>query len=1362
MTTDQPSPTKKRLSLEKFAVPLLLLVLLLAAMLRFTGLNWDDSTHLHPDERFLTIVTTKLHSDSFRDYLTTSESTLNPYNAGEGFFVYGNFPMTATRLAAEAAHAFCYRGGDGNIRAEQCPYDFSGYDGVHLLGRFLSGLVDIIAVAFLFFIGRRLYGWQAGLLAATLLATAVMPIQQSHFYTMDTWAAALTTITIYAAVRTAALGDDVVKKRWHWWILFGIAFGLTVASRINLAPLALIINVSAIIWLNKRGHSWNSLLNSGRGSSDLMHVIIGIMLAAILSIVVFRVANPYAFADKQIALNGYVSLHGEEPSAVNLWLRSIVGFNPQWTGNMAEIQRLQSPDAAFPPATQWASRAPILFPLTNMILYGMGIVAGVMAWIGFFWAGWRLLKLRPDWTAHAIPVIWSGTYFLFMATRWVKSIRYFLPIYPTLLLLAGWALITICRRAVRSKSKAKQIAAAGLTAVTILSSFLWANAFTEIYRQPMTRNAASTWMYENIPTAATILYEVDGQERQLQLPLKQFAWSDGALPLTTAFALPEDGTVTAVWINNLTDPLYIAGAPASNAQLSVYLGALGDDGAMVNLQLDDQKQDVLIDIPDKQLRADEFAQLIVEHAGGTAVSATTSLLANEHWDDLLPTNIDGHSAYGMYYTEVNGGQRPVTHPDSPEKRIEVIQWLDEADYINLSSQRAIWSLPRIPATYPMMIRYYEALFSGELGFELAHESHGDIHIGPLYISDTGGEIGWGKLPSIGWPPPGDLAAEEAFSVYDHPPVWIFRKTDAYSHENTAAILNAVDLTQVRFMTPGEASKAPDEPLTMMLTTDEATTQQAGGTFADLFNPDGMMAKQPWLAAVAWWLAVILLGWLAFPITFTALNGLPDKGYALSRILSLLLVSYFGWLMASLKWLPNTRATLLLGVLLVGLVSMLLFVRRRTEMTAFLRGNGSFPNGRYFLLIELLGIGLFLLFIFIRLGNPDVWDIIWGGEKPMDLSYFTAVMKSTSFPPYDPWYAGGTLNYYYYGFVYVGAMAKLLAIPPAIAYNLGLAMLFSFVGLGAFSAAHNLAAWRRGLMQKTAVFAGLIALSLAILLGNLGEPSVLMGAWYKTGDPALETKLPIGGTLARTLDGIIKIADGQPAPIYPGDYFFSASRAINAEPGEVAPITEFPFFTFLYGDLHAHMISMPLQLLALGWAIGLALGAGARRSRGAGALLITFLVGGLAIGSLRAINTWDFPTYLIIGALAVLFWAWRGAGGQGSRGNRANNSPPLPRSSSPLLFIGGTAVLWSVAFLSFYPFAANYSTGYSSLSAWEGSYTHASRYLIMWGLFLFLILPHLAREFRDWSNSLTPKRLRQSESIGWLAIAGLIFLVSEKP
>ena len=166
--------------------------------------------------------------------------------------------------------------------------------------------------------------------------------------------------------------------------------------------------------------------------------------------------------------------------------------------------------------------------------------------------------------------------------------------------------------------------------------------------------------------------------------------------------------------------------------------------------------------------------------GNGTVNAGTSLLMNEHWDDSLPVSVNGRSGYGAYYEAVGGEPLPVTWPDTVEKRQDVTTWLEESDYIVLSSQRALWSLPRIPLTYPLMIKFYESLFNGDLGFDLVYQNQVDYQIGPLHISDVGGTARWGAQPDVGWPPPGALAVEEAFSVYDHPPVWIFAKNDNYS------------------------------------------------------------------------------------------------------------------------------------------------------------------------------------------------------------------------------------------------------------------------------------------------------------------------------------------------------------------------------------------------------------------------------------------------------------------------------------------------------------------------------------------------------------------------------------------------------
>jgi uncharacterized membrane protein len=235
----------------------------------------------------------------------------------------------------------------------------------------------------------------------------------------------------------------------------------------------------------------------------------------------------------------------------------------------------------------------------------------------------------------------------------------------------------------------------------------------------------------------------------------------------------------------------------------------------------------------------------------------------------------------------------------------------------------------------------------------------------------------------------------------------------------------------------------------MLPADKLAQQRAGGTWSELFDYNSALNSNPWLGLLVWYLFILILGLAVYPLVRIAMPGLADRGYPLSRALGLALFGWLAWMGGSIG-IPYTRPTIAIVFGLILLMGAGLGYYQRHELREEWK-----TKRKYFLLVE----GIFLLFffidLFIRIGNPDLWHVSKGGERPMDFSYFNAVIKSTSFPPYDPWFAGGYINYYYYGFVLVGTPVKLLGIVPSIAYNFILPTLFAIVGISAFSIGWNL-------------------------------------------------------------------------------------------------------------------------------------------------------------------------------------------------------------------------------------------------------------------------------------------------------------------
>jgi len=337
----------------------------------------------------------------------------------------------------------------------------------------------------------------------------------------------------------------------------------------------------------------------------------------------------------------------------------------------------------------------------------------------------------------------------------------------------------------------------------------------------------------------------------------------------------------------------------------------------------------------------------------------------------------------------------------------------------------------------------------------------------------------------------------------------------------------------------------------------------------------------------------VLGLAGLPLAALVLGRLPGGGLGFAKPLALLLAAWLAWIAGS-AGVPNglgLAAGAVAAVAVLGLVAWRAGGPRAEPEADPLRRP-----------LLLWAEGIFLVFFLggalLNAFSPDVW----GTEKPMDMALLNATIQSDSFPPHDPWLAGEDLNYYYVGHLAAGLLVRLTDVEPSAGYNLALAAIFALSATAAFSLTAAAAPRRR-------VGAGLAAVALMLLLGNVR-----------------------GG-----LDAL-----GHDGPLVRFDWF---------APSRVIPdtITEFPAFSFLLGDLHAHVLAIPFTLLAVAFALQVAL-AGPLVARSGRAVAEVAAVA-VCIGTLYAINSWSWPVAAVVLVLAMALWL-RDPAVAAARGHRA--------------------------------------------------------------------------------------------------------------
>ncbi len=1342
---------------------LLILVILIGAYLRAVGMDWDQGQHLHPDERFLTMVESAIQPRLCLDrstpielcppekkgwigpkeYFDTAVSTLNPHNRGYGFYVYGTLPIFIVRYVAEWLNQ-------------------SSYDQVYLIGRQLSALADLGTILILYLIAARLYGRKTALLATAFSALAVLQIQQAHFFTVDTFANFFLYVAILFAVEILlndapaphlsagwslarfdfkALSGVISDKDLRLSLFFGLFLGMAAASKINTVTMAILL--PAAFLLRALRQAWQAYPDERESRTrhiedQVTRILPYLILGGLTFFLAFRIFQPYAFSGP--------GFFGLKP-------------NPQWIQNLTALRAQSTGDVDFPPALQWARRSH-LFSFKNLTIWGLGLPLGMTAWLGVLLMGWRIL--RGEWQKHALLWGWTLAYFLWQSLAWNPTMRYQLPIYPLLAMMAAWGLFELnsgrkFSKAAKSENaepathqiwQPRTILVSTAAVIVLTLTALWAFAFTRIYTREHTRVQATRWIYQNVPGPINLRIQMaDGGLYQQPLPFPYGASIQAGTPFDTAFTARQDGRLQQIFFPNLagsfgTLSLSLYSQPGAPPEAILATATLTAD---FTPQADPRGEAFTLSLDRPvNLRNGATYYLRFETTVPAIAPSGASPVNESSWDDGLPLRMDGYDGFGGLY---NGGLNfEMYFDDNADKLARFESNLNQGDYIFISSNRQWATTVRLPERYPLTTAYYRALigcpaekdiiwcynvakpgsFQGQLGYDLVQVFESFPTLGNLRINDQ--------------------FAEEAFTVYDHPKVLIFQKRADYDPARVHAILGAVDLSRAIHLTPRQAASYPHG---LTLPPERLAQQQAGGTWAELFNTRAIHNRYPVLGLLLWYVFIFILGLFTYPLVRLAFPGLADKGYPISRAMGLVLLAWLAWMSGSIG-LGYTRGVIAacLGVVVTGGTIAIWF--QRSALSAEWKS-----RRREFLLSEAVFLAFFAFDLLIRLGNPDLWHPAKGGERPMDFSYFNAILKSTSFPPYDPWYAGGYINYYYYGFVLVATPLKLLGIVPSVAYNFILPTLFAVVAMGAFSLGWNLLAngqdqpeTARPSILRDRITGGLAAALGMVVLGNLGTVRMIYQGFQRMAVPdALSQNVSIFTRLGWAMQGLIKTMEGAILPYGRGDWYWFPSRVIPA-PGDVEPITEFPFFTFLYSDLHAHMLAMPLALLVLAWALSVVLARG--RWTGAAAAGLGFFFGGLTIGALYPANLSDIYTYLPIGLAALGYTFWRYSEGL--------NVPGLSRGQRRLLLIAfGWGALVLLSFYLYQPYRYWYAQAYSQIDVWIGSRTPIWSYLTHWGLFLFVIVSWLVWETRQWMAVTPVSALKKIQWDAAFGLAGILLL-----
>ncbi len=463
--------------------------------------------------------------------------------------------------------------------------------------------------------------------------------------------------------------------------------------------------------------------------------------------------------------------------------------------------------------------------------------------------------------------------------------------------------------------------------------------------------------------------------------------------------------------------------------------------------------------------------------------------------------------------------------------------------------------------------------------------------------------------------------------------------------------------------------------------------------------------------VLWLIAAYVIALAAFPLCYFLLPYLRDRGASIAMPFGILTVGYASWILSVLRIVPSTQVTIILLLIVMAGVSAWIVQRNWREMVEFV-----VREWMTLALGQIIFLGVFAVWIVYRFHDPSVNHT----EQPMDFMFLNSTARSMLGTPEDSWLRGEGISYYYFGYWNFALLTKLTGIVSSVTYNLSLALVPAMAALGMYGLVSNLIRADQGKL-KAAVLTGMVAALMLVFLANLEGALEFMRA-NGMGSPGFWAWIGV--------EGLTAPAGSLTEEWWPTErwWWWRATRVIGSFDAGVQTdytIHEFPAFSYILGDLHPHVMSVPFVVMFLGflwnfwrapsvwswsdWRPYLSL------------LVIAFVLGGLGFT-----NMWDLPVYGLVFLLVAALKTY--ANGEKRIRDLVLQIPPLA------LFVG------VVVFVLYSPYFLTFTSQVGGIGALDGIGTRRIHLFIVWAPFLVAVTPFVIAIFwrttvrEDWSRT----------------------------